>query len=255
MGRGGGHMLGGPLQMAGWQGAADGWLGGKALQMARRVGKALQMARLVGKALQMARRVGKALQMARLVACPGRWPAVGQGAADGRAGERVAADGSDVTASSRRSRWGSAPNPAVGAPTPTAGNPTTAHGARFRRVPRRLVFLGRHFTALYGMGGSSATATPWKRAVVGRRPRSSLNAITAFFAPTFEASTPDVGGRDHYVSALSVSRVLNVNRPKGDTASDATWSREPCVSYTHFLHELFVCEVWTSCPWSPRATP
>lgn len=34
-----------------------------------------------------------------------------------------------------------------------------------------------------------------------------LNAVTAFFTPTFEASIPDVVGREQYVGALSVARV------------------------------------------------
>ncbi len=35
----------------------------------------------------------------------------------------------------------------------------------------------------------------------------ALNAITAFFTPTFEASIPEVVGDEHYVKALSLSRV------------------------------------------------
>ncbi len=34
-----------------------------------------------------------------------------------------------------------------------------------------------------------------------------INAITAFFTPTFEASIPEVVGEEHYVKALSLSRV------------------------------------------------
>jgi NRE family putative nickel resistance protein-like MFS transporter len=35
----------------------------------------------------------------------------------------------------------------------------------------------------------------------------ALNAVTAFFTPTFEASIPEVVGTEHYVRALSLSRV------------------------------------------------
>jgi NRE family putative nickel resistance protein-like MFS transporter len=35
----------------------------------------------------------------------------------------------------------------------------------------------------------------------------AINAITAFFTPTFEASIPEVVGGEHYVKALSLSRV------------------------------------------------
>jgi len=35
----------------------------------------------------------------------------------------------------------------------------------------------------------------------------AINAITAFFTPTFEASIPEVVGDEHYVKALSLSRV------------------------------------------------
>lgn len=34
-----------------------------------------------------------------------------------------------------------------------------------------------------------------------------INAATAFFTPTFDATIPDIAGREHYVKALSVSRV------------------------------------------------
>lgn len=34
-----------------------------------------------------------------------------------------------------------------------------------------------------------------------------INAVTAFFTPTFEASIPEVVGEEHYVKALSLSRV------------------------------------------------
>jgi len=34
-----------------------------------------------------------------------------------------------------------------------------------------------------------------------------INAATAFFTPTFEATLPDIAGREHYVKALSLSRV------------------------------------------------
>ncbi len=33
-----------------------------------------------------------------------------------------------------------------------------------------------------------------------------INAVTAFFTPTFEASIPEVAGEEHYVKALSLSR-------------------------------------------------
>lgn len=35
----------------------------------------------------------------------------------------------------------------------------------------------------------------------------AINAVTAFFTPTFEASIPEVAGEEHYVKALSLSRV------------------------------------------------
>src|SRR5215213_4206778 len=35
----------------------------------------------------------------------------------------------------------------------------------------------------------------------------AINAVTAFFTPTFEASIPEVVGSEHYVKALSLSRV------------------------------------------------
>src|SRR5215217_809437 len=35
----------------------------------------------------------------------------------------------------------------------------------------------------------------------------SINAVTAFFTPTFEASIPEVVGEEQYVKALSLSRV------------------------------------------------
>lgn len=35
----------------------------------------------------------------------------------------------------------------------------------------------------------------------------AINAVTAFFTPTFEASIPEVAGDEHYVKALSLSRV------------------------------------------------
>ena len=35
----------------------------------------------------------------------------------------------------------------------------------------------------------------------------SINAVTAFFTPTFEASIPELVGDEHYVKALSISRV------------------------------------------------
>jgi len=35
----------------------------------------------------------------------------------------------------------------------------------------------------------------------------AINAVTAFFTPTFEASLPEVVGGEHYVKALSLSRV------------------------------------------------
>src|SRR5437667_2188911 len=35
----------------------------------------------------------------------------------------------------------------------------------------------------------------------------AINAVTAFFTPTFEASIPEVVGDEHYVKALSISRV------------------------------------------------
>src|SRR5215216_5315814 len=35
----------------------------------------------------------------------------------------------------------------------------------------------------------------------------AINAVTAFFTPTFEASIPEVVGDEHYVKALSLSRV------------------------------------------------
>lgn len=34
-----------------------------------------------------------------------------------------------------------------------------------------------------------------------------INAATAFFTPTFDATLPDIAGREHYVKALSLSRV------------------------------------------------
>jgi MFS transporter, NRE family, putaive nickel resistance protein len=34
-----------------------------------------------------------------------------------------------------------------------------------------------------------------------------INAATAFFTPTFDATVPDIAGREHYVKALSISRV------------------------------------------------
>ena len=34
-----------------------------------------------------------------------------------------------------------------------------------------------------------------------------INAATAFFTPTFDATVPDIAGREHYVKALSLSRV------------------------------------------------
>lgn len=34
-----------------------------------------------------------------------------------------------------------------------------------------------------------------------------INAATAFFTPTFDATIPDIAGREHYVKALSLSRV------------------------------------------------
>ena len=34
-----------------------------------------------------------------------------------------------------------------------------------------------------------------------------INAATAFFTPTFDATLPDIAGREHYVKALSFSRV------------------------------------------------
>ena len=34
-----------------------------------------------------------------------------------------------------------------------------------------------------------------------------INAATAFFTPTFDATIPDIAGREHYVKALSISRV------------------------------------------------
>jgi NRE family putative nickel resistance protein-like MFS transporter len=34
-----------------------------------------------------------------------------------------------------------------------------------------------------------------------------INAVTAFFTPTFEASIPEVVGEENYVKALSYSRV------------------------------------------------
>ena len=34
-----------------------------------------------------------------------------------------------------------------------------------------------------------------------------INAATAFFTPTFDATTPDIAGSEHYVKALSLSRV------------------------------------------------
>ncbi len=34
-----------------------------------------------------------------------------------------------------------------------------------------------------------------------------INAATAFFTPTYDATIPDVAGREHYVKALSLSRV------------------------------------------------
>src|SRR5215213_9342696 len=37
----------------------------------------------------------------------------------------------------------------------------------------------------------------------------AINAITAFFTPTFEASIPEVVGDAHYVKALSLSRVAS----------------------------------------------
>lgn len=35
----------------------------------------------------------------------------------------------------------------------------------------------------------------------------AINAVTAFFTPTFESSIPDIVGGEHYVKALSLSRV------------------------------------------------
>jgi NRE family putative nickel resistance protein-like MFS transporter len=35
----------------------------------------------------------------------------------------------------------------------------------------------------------------------------AINAVTAFFTPTYEASLPEVVGKEHYVRALSLSRV------------------------------------------------
>src|SRR6267154_5385864 len=35
----------------------------------------------------------------------------------------------------------------------------------------------------------------------------AINAVTAFFTPTFESSVPEVVGDEHYVQALSLSRV------------------------------------------------
>jgi hypothetical protein len=82
---------------------------------------------------------GKTLQMAGWSPYLCRRPTVGQDAADGRlvtlslqtaysragrcrwpAGHPSSADSPANATLSRRSRWGSAPNPAVGAPTPTA---------------------------------------------------------------------------------------------------------------------------------------
>src|SRR5215210_932997 len=37
----------------------------------------------------------------------------------------------------------------------------------------------------------------------------AINAVTAFFTPTFEASIPEVVGDAHYVKALSLSRVAS----------------------------------------------
>jgi NRE family putative nickel resistance protein-like MFS transporter len=34
-----------------------------------------------------------------------------------------------------------------------------------------------------------------------------INAATAFFTPTFDATIPDIAGREHYVKALSLSRI------------------------------------------------
>ncbi len=37
----------------------------------------------------------------------------------------------------------------------------------------------------------------------------TINALTAFFTPTFEATIPTIAGTDHYVQALSLSRVAS----------------------------------------------
>ncbi len=37
----------------------------------------------------------------------------------------------------------------------------------------------------------------------------SINALTAFFTPVFEAAIPGVAGKDHYVQALSLFRVAS----------------------------------------------
>lgn len=71
------------------------------------------------------------------------------------------------------------------------------------RVNRKAVLIGSDLARLALLALFPFITTVWQvyAAVF------VVNALTAFFTPTFDATLPDVAGREHYVKALSYSRI------------------------------------------------
>jgi NRE family putative nickel resistance protein-like MFS transporter len=71
------------------------------------------------------------------------------------------------------------------------------------RVNRKYVLIASDLIRLVVIGAFPFITTVWQvyAAVF------TVNCLTAFFTPTFDASLPEVAGGDHYVQALSYSRI------------------------------------------------
>jgi NRE family putative nickel resistance protein-like MFS transporter len=71
------------------------------------------------------------------------------------------------------------------------------------RVNRKYILIASDVVRLVLMGAFPFITTVWQvyAAVF------TVNCLTAFFTPAFDASLPEVAGSDHYVQALSYSRI------------------------------------------------
>jgi hypothetical protein len=136
--------------------------------------------------------LGKTLQMARLATYSCRWPAVGLDAADGKTGIHISADSPAGTASSRRSRWGCAPNPPDGSLThPVSRMAEWMRLGRFqpgRLRPRRPDYRARLNPA------RSLPAGVWQQAPGAATRVSSLHMIWVQFPLCMPIATASLLG-------------------------------------------------------------